>query len=184
MTLTLREYQKAAVNSFWRYFNDGGMGNPIIAMPTGTGKSLINAAIIHSAISAYPHTHILCLTHVQELIENNYKTLLKLWPDAPFGVYSAGLGRKDIHKQITFGGIGSVYKRAKLFQKTALILIDECHLVSDRESGMYLKFILALKELNPAVKVIGMSATPFRSGMGHLIDGKLFDEVCFDLTSG
>ena len=182
--IILRDYQDAAVESVWHYFEQGNTGNPIVAMPTGTGKSLINAAILQRIFNAYPASHALCLTHVKELIENNHAALLKLWPTAPAGIYSSGLKRRDLHAPITFGGIQSIYKRAALFRKTNLILIDECHLVSERAAGRYLTFINSLKAYNPYLKVIGLSATPFRMGLGHLTDGQLFDEVCFDLTSG
>ena len=182
--LTLRDYQTAAVEAFWQYFKEGKTGNPIIALPTGTGKSLINSSIIQSSISAYPSTRILCLTHVKELIEGNYNSLLTQWPTAPAGVYSAGLRRRDLNAPVTFAGIASIYKRAKLFSNTDLILIDECHLVSEQSTGRYLQFINSVKAYNPHLKVIGLSATPFRMGLGHLVDGKLFTDVCFDLTSG
>ena len=182
--MILRDYQQAAVQAFWQYYLDGNTGNPIIAMPTGTGKSLVNAAIIETVFRSYPQTKVLCLTHVKELISNNYETLIQQWPTAPVGIYSSGLKRRDLHAPITFGGIASIYQRAALFQKTDLILIDECHLVSEKATGRYLTFINSLKVYNPALKVIGLSATPFRLGLGHLVDGKLFTSVCFDLTSG
>lgn len=179
-----RDYQEAAVQGVWRYFLEGGSGNPIVAMPTGTGKSGVCAWIIESAIKAYPSTRVLVLTHVKELIANNFDTLLNIWPTAPAGIYSAGLGRKDVGAQITFAGIASIRKRAKLFSRADLVIIDECHLVSDSESAGYRKFLDELLRYNPRLKVIGLSATPYRRGLGMLTDGGLFTDVCFDLTSG
>jgi DNA repair protein RadD len=178
-----RDYQEAAVAAVWDYFRTKS-GNPILALPTGTGKSFVQADLTRSMLLAYPTTKVICLTHVKELIENNYKTFLRIMPTAPAGVYSAGLGRRDVHAQVTFAGIASVAKRAKLFRDTDIIMIDECHLVSDNDSAMYAKFIAAVRAYNPALKVIGLSATPFRLGTGMLTDGQLFDDICFDLTSG
>jgi DNA repair protein RadD len=184
VTKVPRDYQIAAVEAVWQYFRSGKTGNPIIVMPTGTGKSLVAALLVKSMLYAYPTTRIMLLTHVKELIENNHSTLLEVFPSAPAGIFSAGLNRKDIGAQITYAGIASVAKRARLFQKTDIILIDECHLVSPSESTTYQKFIASLKAFNPNLKVIGMTATPFRMGQGMLTDGSLFDEVCFDLGSG
>lgn len=181
--MILRDYQQAAVDAVWRYFSTK-TGDPIVVLPTGTGKSLVAAALITSMCGAYPGTRVLCLTHVKELIENNYETLLRYWPGAPAGIYSAGLKRKDIHAAITFAGIQSIRNKVKLFSRTDIIIIDECHLLSDDEKSGYVAFIAALRQFNPKLKVIGLTATPFRLRMGLLTDGGFFDDVCFDLSSG
>lgn len=179
-----RDYQQAAIDGVWQYFLNGNTGNPVVAMPTGTGKSLVIAKLIESMVKQYPSTRILILTHVKELIENNYKTFMDVWPAAPAGIYSAGLKRKDIGAQITFAGIQSIRGRAKAFSNTHLIIIDEAHLVSDSDNTTYRRFIAEVKELQPHLKIIGLTATAFRLGLGMLTDGGLFDDICFDLTSG
>lgn len=184
MNIVARDYQDAAHNALYKYFGEH-KGNPVVAMPTGTGKSIVIGMFMQSALTLYPGTKILALTHVKELIEQNLKTLLKLWPQAPAGVYSAGIGRREHEDPITFAGIQSVHKKPELFGHVDLILIDEGHLVSPRGTTMYRKFIDALTEQNPKLKVIGFSATPFRLGQGLLTDTDkgLFTDISFDLTS-
>lgn len=185
MTYVLRDYQDAAVRAVWSYFEGGGRGNPIIALGTGTGKSLINAELIRSMTEAFPHTSILCLTHVKELIENNHATLLKHAPHLKpiTGVYSAGLGKRET-AQISFAGIQSVAKYPAKYRGVDIVLIDECHLVGTAASSRYIDFLTKLRQYNPKIKVIGLTATPFRLGVGMLTDGGLFDEVIFDITTG
>lgn len=178
----LRPYQEQAVYGIWRYFQQGGTGNPIVAMPTGTGKSVVIARFIQSVLEAYPTQHVLNLTHVKELIEQNSNQIARLYPGCPLGVFSAGLGRRE-PRQVTVAGIQSVHKRARLFQHTNLVLIDECHLVSPNESSMYQTFLEDLRRYSPHVKVIGFSATPYRLGQGMLTDGGLFTDICVDQTS-
>lgn len=187
--MILRDYQEAAVVSLFDYWASGPIepgkpwGNPIVAKPTGTGKSLVVAEFIRRAWQYYPGTNILVLTHVKELVGQNFETLLKLWPTAPAGIYSAGLRRKDIHKPITFAGIGSIAKAVHHF-KPDLILIDECHTVSPKESTTYRKAIDFWLKQNPCLKVGGLSATPFRLGQGMLVEpGGIFTDVCFDMTT-
>ena len=67
MALTLRPYQRAATEALHGYF-DGSTGNPLVVMPTGTGKGVVIAAFIQGAIAAWPDTRVLVLTHVKELI--------------------------------------------------------------------------------------------------------------------
>jgi superfamily II DNA or RNA helicase len=145
-----------------------------------TGKSVVIAEFIRRALKWYPQTRVMVATHVKELIDQNHKELMLQWPSAPAGVYSAGLKRRDTHLPITFCGIQSVAKCLDYFGHIDLLLIDECHMISDKGESMYVKAIEALKTVNPKLKVIGFTATPFRLGMGMLTEGKLFTDVCVD----
>lgn len=187
-----RPYQVEAVRSIWTYFQNNS-GNPLVAMPTGTGKSVVIARFLQSVFSAYPNQRVMVLTHVKELIQQNYEKLLMVWPFAPAGVYSAGLGKRDTNMPITFAGIASVARNWAAFGRIDLVIIDESHLVSASQNTMYQKFINNLRAQNPYVKVIGLTATPWRLGHGHLTDPVvdpdgnerpgLFTDVCFDITT-
>lgn len=181
--MQLRDYQEAAVDSLFTYFSKKS-GNPIIALPTGTGKSVVIASFIQQACYRYPGTRIMKLTHSKELIEQNYERFLQLWPAAPAGVYSAGLKRKDTGNPIVFGGIGTVANAdPELFGRIDLLIVDECHLISANQTTQYQKVIAGLKAINPYLKVVGLTATAYRMGSGMLTDeGQLFTDMAFDLT--
>jgi len=181
MLLQPRYYQVEATYSVFNYFQEK-KGNPIIAMPTGTGKSVVIAMILQMILYYWPGQRIMVLTHVKELIAQNHKKLITMWPQAPAGIYSAGLGRKDLHGSITFGGIGSVAKKAVQFGHIDLVFIDEAHLVSPNEATLYRKFLNDLKSINPNLKVVGLTATPWRLGTGRITDDGIFTDICYDLT--
>jgi DNA repair protein RadD len=187
-----RYYQTDAVQAIWSYFQDGGVGNPVVAMPTGTGKSVVIARFLSSVFSAYPFQKVVVLTHVKELIKQNYEKLMTLWPFAPAGVYSAGLKSREHNRAITFAGIQSVWRKPELFGHVDLLLIDEVHLVPLESMAMYQAFIAGLRRVNPNLKLIGFTATPWRLGQGRIIDPverkgeliePLFTDICYDLTS-
>lgn len=181
--MKLRSYQWDAVVSVLEYFQEN-TGHPVVVMPTGTGKSLVIAALLRYVVETYPGQRVMALTHVKELIEQNHKKLLDIWPLAPAGINSAGLGRDDTLNSIIFGGIATVAKKAHLFGKIDLILIDECHLVSPTQTTMYRSFIQHLMDVNPNLKVIGLTATPYRMKQGRVIEeGGLFTDICYDLSS-
>ena len=183
MNIVARDYQQYAINSFFDYYRKGNTGNPIIAMPTGTGKSLVIAFILAEIFKMAPDIRVMSLTHVEELISQNYEALLSIWSQAPAGIYSSGLKRNDVANNIIFGGIQSVYKKPSLFGKVSLIIVDECHLISGKTGSMYDTFIKSLQAINPDLKVLGLSATPYRMKKGLLIDeGSLFTDICCDLT--
>jgi DNA repair protein RadD len=181
--MKLRDYQLEAVTCIWNYF-ENKTGNPIVAMPTGTGKSLVIAGFCESVYKIYPTTKILAMTHVKELIGQNYSKFIELWPGAPAGIYSAGLKRKDTMQKVIFCGVASVAKKAHLFGHVDIIIVDECDLISPDEETMYRKFFAALMLVNPKLKIVGFTATPWRLGSGHLTEeGGLFTDVCFDITN-
>lgn len=180
--LVPRPYQIECVESIWEFFRSHETGNPICALPTGTGKSVVIAMFLESVFAALPNQKILIATHVKELVQNNFNELLELWPEAPAGIHSAGLRRRDTRQKIIFAGIASIQKKANLFGHVNLLLIDECHLVSPKEQTMYMRFIDKLKLTNPDLRVVGFSATPWRHGVGHLTETGLFTDVCFDNT--
>lgn len=173
-------YQADAVAALFAYFA-ANSGNPLVAMPTGTGKSVVIGVFLRAVFEYYPNQRVMMLTHVKELIEQNFKKLLEIWPTAPAGIYSAGLYRREV-APIVFGGIASLHDKASLFGHIDLLLIDEAHLVSPNAQSMYMAFINAAKLINPKLKVIGLSATCFRTGMGSLTEGGLFTDIAFDNT--
>lgn len=188
-----RYYQSDAVDSIWSYFRDGGTGNPVVAMPTGVGKSVVIARFLQSVYNVYTNQRVLMLVDSKELIQQNFEKLLMAWPFAPAGIYSAGLKRKDLGKPITFAGIQSVWRLAALFGHIDLILIDEVHMVPPKDMGMYRTFIAGLLAINPNLKLIGLTATKYRMGQGQITDPiedragntiePLFTDVCYDCTT-
>lgn len=166
----LRDYQRKAIDDLYDWFSAGNQGNPCIVMPTGSGKSHIVAALCKEALQAWPDQQILMLTHVKELIEQNAEKMREHWPNAPMGIYSASIGQKHLGEPITFAGIQSIGSKADDVGHVDLVIIDECHLVNHKETGEYRRFIGELLEINPALRVIGLTATPFRLGHGYITD--------------
>jgi len=165
---TLRPYQLDAVLALWEYWKAHPDSAPLLVCPTGAGKSLICAEICRRLINL----RILVVSHRKEIIEQNAKELHELL-NCPIGVYSAGLGKKILHK-ITCANIQSIYKLD--LPKTDLIIIDEAHLLSSNADSMYRKFL----EKQPHARVLGLTATPYRMDQGHLV-GDLFSEIVYDI---
>jgi DNA repair protein RadD len=183
--IDLRPYQGAAVEAVMNYWREGG-GNPLVDLATGLGKSVVIASMIHDLVTTYPDMRVLVLVHVRELVSQDFTALIRLWPDAPAGIYSAGLGRRDTHHRITFAGIQSVYKKARELGPRDLVLIDEAHLVPNGGEGMYQRLLTDLREMRPDLRVAGFSATPYRLDSGRLDkgDGRLFDQVVYSYGVG
>lgn len=185
MTVELRPYQRDAVNAILDFWQQGG-GNPLVDLATGTGKSLVIATLTRELLEAFPSMRVLMLVHVRELVEQNFRALLRAWPDAPVGIYSAGLGKRDAHHRITFASIQSVYRRATTLGQRDLVLIDEAHLVPSSGNGMYRKLLEDLRTITPDLRVAGFTATPYRLDSGRLDQGndRLFDKTVYSYGIG
>lgn len=172
----LRDYQTRAIDQLYDWLSKH-QGHPCLVAPTGSGKSHIVAALCKDAIQQWPETRILMLTHVKELIEQNAEKMLQHWSDAPLGIYSASIGKKQID-HITFAGIQSIRNKADKIGHIDLVIIDECHLVSHKDQGSYRTLLSALSYINPHLRVIGLTATPYRLGHGLITDKPaLFDAL-------
>jgi len=169
MTATLRPYQQRAIDQLYEWFESHD-GHPCLVLPTGSGKSHIVAALCKDAVTSWPETRILMLTHQKELIEQNAAKLREHWPGAPMGIYSASIGRRELGEPITFAGIQSVRKRAADLGHVDLVIIDECHLVNHRDEGGYRTLLGELERVNPRLRVVGLTATPYRLGHGLITD--------------
>lgn len=182
MMLELRPYQRAAVDSLYAYWQDKA-GSPLLVLPTGAGKSLVLASVCKDLIENYPDMRILIVTHVRELILSNFRELLNIWPFAPAGIFSAGVGRRDAHAQIVFGGVQTIASKAHEIGHVDLVMVDECHLMPRNSSTQYGKLLDSLRAINPDLKLVGLTATPYRLGEGllHEGEGALFDDIAYDL---
>lgn len=186
MKLQLRDYQTAAIDGLYQYWADGRGENPIIVAPTGAGKSLILAKLVSDAME-FPGTRVLILTHVAELLKQDAAELADMIPGIDFGFYSASIGQKRLDKRVTFAGIQSIWEKAyDMVPPPDLVLVDEAHLVPKNTTTRYGKFLADLRVCNPDVKVVGLTATPYRldSGYLHKGEGAIFDGIAYDIPVG
>ncbi|MBA6289051.1 DEAD/DEAH box helicase [Colwellia sp. MB3u-4] len=186
----LRDYQQEAVSSVLKHFRKSNE-SAVIVLPTGSGKSLVIAELARLA-----KRKILVLTHVKELVEQNHQKYESYGVTA--GIYSAGLKLKQTQHQVTFASIQSAARNLDDFSEPySLIIIDECHrvnlasaeLAKDKakskpkgepqeqsqetasklsNSNQYQQIIEKLMQVNPEVKLLGLTATPYRLGMGWI----------------
>lgn len=179
--IKLRDYQRAALDALYEYWREGG-GNPLIVLPTGSGKSLVIAALVQELLAQWPDLRIGIVTHTRELIIQNFSELLRLWPGAPAGIYSAGVGRYDARARILFCGVQSVFRKVREIGRIDILIVDESHTIPRSSDTMYGKFIEALRDQVPDLRIVGLTATPYRLDSGRLDegDGAIFDHVVYD----
>jgi DNA repair protein RadD len=177
--MNLRPYQQEAVDAVYEHLRTKDT-NPCVVLPTGTGKSLVLAKIASDAVTLWGG-RVLILAHVKELLEQNADKVRRLCPELKIGVYSAGLNSRDTRESVIVAGIQSVYNKACDLGRFDLVIVDECHLIAPDGEGMYRTFLKDMKVINPDVRLIGLTATPFRLKGGAICKPEnLLNEVCYE----
>ena len=159
--MQLRPYQQDAVAAALAALRAGA--HPALQLPTGTGKSLVLAALTRHLEQRGGRVWV--LTHVQELVEQNAATYRR-YAGAEPAIVCAGLGRRELGGAVTFGTVQSVLRPATTGELPAphLIIVDEAHRVPQRtgERGQYERVFRAA----PGARRCGLTATPWRTDDG------------------
>ncbi|NUN06036.1 MAG: DEAD/DEAH box helicase [Bdellovibrio sp.] len=169
----LRDYQHQAVQNVIKYFQKT-REPAVIVLPTGAGKSLVIAELARIALG-----RVLVLAHVKELVEQNYEKYTSYGLEA--GIFSASLGKKDHSQKAIFGSVQSIARAGDdFFNNFSLVVIDECHRVAEEGSTQYQEVIQKLKQRNPNLCILGLTATPYRLGLGWIYEFSNAGEIKSD----
>jgi DNA repair protein RadD len=178
--IELRPYQHEAVQAVYDYLRHHD-DNPCVVIPTAGGKTPVMSTICRDAVVKW-QGRVLILAHVKELLEQAADKLRAICPDVGFGVYSAGLKRRDTQHSVIIAGIQSVYKRACELDAFDLIIVDEAHLIQPDGEGMYRTFLAEAKVVNPRLRTIGLTATPFRLKSGMICGpDNILNAICYEI---
>ena len=161
----LRTYQRDAVEDVERARRelDGGL---VFSVPTGGGKSHILGALAQAEIDR--GGRVIVLAHRRELLVQNLEKLVAAAPHINAGICSSGLGRWDVDADAVFAGIATAYRRTEQLGRFTLALVDECHHVGPDDQSMYRKGLARAAEIEPSIRLVGCSATPWRTESGGL----------------
>lgn len=171
--MILRPYQVAAHAAIITQLKQSTL--PIcIEATTGAGKSLIVAAVAKSLYDLSKGKRVLCLAPSKELIEQNAEKYHAIGEKC--SIYSASIS-KSLRHQVIFATEGTFKKVAKrLGNEFAGVIFDECHRITPTIKTI----VNDMQEGNPNLRVVGLTATPYRLGDGYIygIDesGRALDE--------
>lgn len=187
--MQLRPYQQEAVQAVIHYFRRHDEP-AVIVLPTGAGKSVVIAELARIA-----RGRVLVLAHVRELVAQNHAKYEALGVEESLraDLYSAGLGRHDSQRRVIFGSIQSVARHPEDFAApVSLLIVDECHRIGDDDDSQYRQVIAQLRQHNPKLRILGLTATPYRLGMGYIYrlhyrgmvrshEPRLFEQCIYEL---
>ena len=178
-----RPYQSECIDAVFAGWQTRPDDYSIAVLPTAAGKTVICSLIIQRLMSMAPTVEILFLAHRKELIEQTELKLKSVWPAAPVGVYSAAMNRREL-SPITIASRDTLAPALELIRgyKPALVIIDECHNVSDKDESRYRTMIREFERRNKKLMLFGVTATPFRPGHGPIYgDDEVFQYAAYAL---
>jgi DNA repair protein RadD len=150
---------------------DAGMQRPLVEAPCAWGKSVLIALLALELVRR--GWRVLILAHRHELLEQNTGALLRLDPAADVGICSASPRSDRLDAAIVVGGTATIYRRLARLGHVDAVLLDEAHLLGPGSTSMLSTILEALG--NP--RLIGFTATAFRTDSGSLISAELFDAI-------
>ena len=176
--IELRPYQVKIMNVIGNWLMNRPDRVPVFEAPTGSGKSVIIGKSCE-LLSQDGEAKVLILTHQKELVEQDAAKIRALCGEESVGIYCAGLGLKQVDRPFTVASIQSLAHCADDLPLFKLTVIDEAHRINNNNAGQYRRMLERLKEINPSMRVFGLTATPYRTGQGYLNEGKtaIFTDV-------
>lgn len=174
MKLTPRYYQTDATAAAVQWMRKS-LDPCLIEAGCGAGKSVILAMIAEAMYRLTGGKHILVLAPSSNLVVQNHQKFLTT--GEPASIYSSSAGRKDLRHPVVYGTPGTVVSVAsRIGSSVGVIAIDECEGVTPTIR----KIIELVREKNPNVRVVGLTATPYVTGGGYVYrqeeDGRIVPE--------
>ena len=160
--MPLRNYQQQASDAAISHIKKSTDPCLIVAA-TGAGKSHIIAEIASVIHRISNGKHVLCLAPSAELVQQNTEKYRATGNKC--SVFSASAGALCMRHPVVFGTPGTVKNRVRRFgSQFGAVVVDEAHEITPT-----IKYIIeAIKECSPNLRVIGLTATPYRLGDGYI----------------
>ncbi len=163
----LRDYQKKALTVLDADLKT--QKNVLCSAIMGAGKTVLAARLINK----YWHTtdrHFLILAHKRELVEQFLKAFVTKTdiPAKDIGICCAGLNKKQTNKRLTIGTVQTFVGQIDDYYGCDLLVVDECHKVFIGTNSQYDQIIDKLRNKTPNMRLLGLTASPFRMGSGFI----------------
>lgn len=160
--ITPRDYQQNAHDAVIEWVKRSTEAC-VIEAPTGAGKSVIIAMLANTLTNISKGKHVLCLAPSAELVTQNRAKYLAT--GEPASIYSASAGQKCLKHPVVFATPGTFKSKARAVGgKFCAVVLDEAHRITPTVQAI----IEDMRLSNPNLRVIGLSATPYRLGTGYI----------------
>lgn len=170
-----RDYQREGID---KVFGDWGNGHRslLLVLPCGAGKTIVSADIIRRTVQQTSQK-TLFMAHRAELLTQSRDKIHLVAPQLSVGIVQAK--HDDLSRQVTVASVQTLVNKTRLQRVLqhgpySLLVIDEAHHAT---SPSWLDVISTIRMQNPAIRILGLTATPGRSDGLGLSD--LFEKISY-----
>ena len=170
-----RDYQREAID---RVMGDWAHGHRslLLVLPTGAGKTVVSADIVRRVVQQTSQRAVF-LAHRSELLTQSKDKIHLVAPQMTVGLVQAATD--ELQRQVTVASVQTVTNEARLQRLLqagpySLLVVDEAHHAA---SPSWVRVIQAMRNQNPDMRVLGLTATPGRSD-GLTLDS-LFEKISY-----
>lgn len=171
--MELRPYQQQAFNAIMDAMRTEQF--ILCQAATGAGKTILFSAIIRHCMEQYK-MRIGILAHREILVRQAQDKLLKVWPDGKdkIGIACASASHDvQLFRPVLIGSPQTLANRLDALPPLHLLIIDECHRLPPRnKESQYGDLLQALLAKYPKLRVLGVTATPYRLNHGYVYGKK------------
>jgi superfamily II DNA or RNA helicase len=175
--IVLRDYQAEAVDSILAEWQKGKLST-LAVLSTGAGKTEIALSVLSSELQSGRMSRALFLVHTIELVQQPLERIDRSWPEF-FGMTGIVQGENNSVNARFVMATWQSLSRGRLddllaFGSITHLVLDECHRSVSAGIGGIVK---RLREANPTMRVLGLTATPNRTDKDGL--SKVFDSCAY-----
>lgn len=175
--LALRPYQNEALQAVLTAIRT--RKNILLQAPTGAGKTVLFSALLETLRVQYPKMRMMVLAHRETLVRQAQDKFLRSWPEAAeqVGIVCASVSKdSDMSKPVLIGSVQTLARRLEELPDVHLLVVDEAHhLAPCNMQSQYTTVINHMRELVPTMRLLGVTATPYRLGHGYIFGDKCKD---------
>ncbi len=172
--ITLRPYQQKALEAILTDFRPQQF--VLLQAATGAGKTIIFSELIRLFRQQWPDIKILLVAHREQLVRQAYEKLLKVWPEGAgqVGIACNSVSSKaELDKPVIIGSIQTIARRIDELPVIKLMIVDEVHMMppmakEGASASQYEEVIHSLQAKYDKLRVLGVTATPYRLGWGYI----------------
>lgn len=175
--MKLRDYQLECIDATWDELYRGETA--LVQAPTGSGKTLTFSHLIKKCLEQHAGMRVVILMGRVDLVLQTEAAIARVVERRHVGAYCGSLNRREINRPVTVASIHSVVDIETPAYN--LVIVDEVHNL-DQAEGSYIKFIDKQRAKNPKLKIVGFTATPFRSDGVIYGEEKIFKRLCYKKT--
>lgn len=171
--IQLRPYQEEALGTVL----DACLEDRFLLLQAGTGagKTILFSSLIKHCITTFD-MRVAVIAHREILVRQAYEKLLQVWPEGRdlIGIACASVSSKaDLTKPVLIASPQTLVNRLDKMDPIHWVILDECHRVPPKnKTSQYRTMLEKMEKAYPDLRVLGVTATPFRLGHGFIYGDK------------